>query len=121
MKNFKTIFAAVAVLATMTVVATPVYGRGCCGSGFRGNGITQTRGIQSQSYFNEQGMEVNFMTRNLRQDADGNVMFGRGCWYLDADGNMVSAWNSRVFDVDGNAVIWGGAGWGDCCVLFWGE
>lgn len=125
MKNVKKIVASIAVLAMVLAAtaafATPVYARGwgagCCR--VQGQGPRST--TQAHRYFNAYGAEVAFQPRSLWQDEDGNVMFGRSCWFLDADGTIVSAWNNQVFDADGNPVVWGGQGWGDCCALFWGQ
>ena len=123
MKHLKKIVTATMVITMLAASATPTYARGIGGGCCRGRGIQSQNRVapQAHRYFNAYGTEVTFQPRNLWQDDDGNVMFGRGCWFLDAGGNVVNAWNSQVFDADGNAVVWGGAGWGYCCALFWGE
>jgi len=124
MKKFVTLATVlVTVLVASTAFAAPVYARGWGGGCCRGWGAVpsaQGTAVPQAQYFNADGTQVTFQPSNLWQDSAGNVMFGRGCWYYDANGNVVNAWNSQVFDADGNPVIWGGYGWGACCVAYWG-
>lgn len=108
MKKLKNMKPALGVLAlsllATTAFTTPVEARGF-GGGF-GGGCCRLAPSQARRYFNEEGIEVTFQPRHLWQDSQGNMMFGRGCWFLDENGNVVSAWNSQVFDADGNAVMY---------------
>jgi hypothetical protein len=116
------------VLIASTAFAAPAYARGrsggsCCrgssGASQQQSNISRNQAVQRAQYFNADGVQVTFRPANLWQDADGNAMFGRGCWFVDENGKIVSIWNEQVFDADGNPVIWGGNGWGDCCAAFW--
>ena len=111
------VMACAVVLVVSTAFVSPVYARGWGGGGCcRRVAPTSQRAVpQSHQYFNVDGTSVTFTPANLWQDADGNVMFGRGCWFVDADGNTVNAWGTQVFDAEGNPVVWGGQGWGGCC------
>lgn len=79
--------------------------------GFGGGRMMQGQQAEALLVYNEQGFAVN-SRGGLWQDADGNAMFGYGCWFYDADGNVVSAWGQQVFDADGNAIPWEDRGFG---------